>query len=163
MTRQRLFLLNNQPVTEEDRGRLRSLLAQEGGASERVGQLAGGFSDLLLAAFSPRQARERAKDLATRKARALLYQRRDSLERILTDELGKYAQRMREVFRNQMNNAAAALVQANQEASRAADRIDPRIPDGSPSTSTSLLMPATRLCSKFITAITCRPTSSSAR
>ena len=136
LSRQRLFLLNNQPVAEDDRGRWRSLLAQEGGASERVGQLAGGFGDLLLSAFSPRQARERAKDLSTRKARARLYQRRDVLERIFVDELGKYAQRLREVFRNQMNNAAAALVQANQEASRAADRIDPRIPDGSPSTST---------------------------
>lgn len=136
LTRQRLFLLDNQPVDEDDRGRWRALLAQEGGASERMGQLAGGFGDLLLSAFSPRQARERNKDLSMRKARARLYQRRDALERLLVDELGKYAQRLREVFRNQMNNVAAALVQANQEANRAADRIDPRIPDGSPSTST---------------------------
>jgi hypothetical protein len=136
LTRQRLFLLNNQPVTEEDRGRWRSLLAQEGGAAERVGQLAGGFGDLLLSAFSPRQARERARDLSTRKARSRLYQRRDATERAFVDELGRFAMRMREIFRNQLGNAAQALVRANQEVSRSADRIDPRIPDGSPSTST---------------------------
>ncbi|RME60137.1 MAG: hypothetical protein D6790_09785, partial [Caldilineae bacterium] len=61
LVRQRLFLLNNQPVTEEDRARWRSLLAQEGGAAERLSQLAGGFGDLLLSAFSPRQARDRAR------------------------------------------------------------------------------------------------------
>ncbi|MBX2996950.1 MAG: hypothetical protein KF893_00460 [Caldilineaceae bacterium] len=134
--RQRLFLLDNQPVGEEDRARWRSLLAQEGGAGERVNQLAGGFGDLLLSAFSPRQARERARDLATRKARARLYQRRDATERMMVDELGHFATRMREVFRNQLTNAAQALVRANNEASAMADRIDPRIPDGTLTTST---------------------------
>lgn len=136
LVRQRLFLLDNQAIDEEDRGRWRSLLAQEGGASERIGQLAGGFGDLLLAAFSPRQARERSRDLAERRARARLYQRRDRLERILVDQMGVYGSRMRDLFRTQMNNAAGALVRANQEATRAAERIDPRIPDGTPSTST---------------------------
>jgi hypothetical protein len=136
LTRQRLFLLNNQPVTEEDRARWRSLLAQEGGAAERIGQLAGGFGDLLLSAFSPRQARERAKDLSTRKARGRLYQRRDATERAFVDELGRFAMRMREIFRHQLGNAGQALGRANQEVSRVADRIDPRISDGSPSTST---------------------------
>ncbi len=136
LPRQRLFLLDNQPVNEEDRARWRALLAQEGGASERVGQLAGGFGDLLLSAFSPRQARERNRDLSTRKGRARLYQRRDTAERALIDELGHLSVRLRETFRNQLNNAAAALVRANAEAGRMAERIDPRIPDGSPSTST---------------------------
>lgn len=136
LTRQRLFLLNNQPITEEDRARWRTLLAQEGGVSERISQLAGGFGDLLLTAFSPRQARERQRDLATRKARARLYQRRDAVERMVVDELGNLAGRMRQMFRNQLNNAATALARANQEAGRMAERIDPRIPDGSPSTST---------------------------
>jgi hypothetical protein len=136
LPRQRLFLLDNQPVGDEDRGRWRSTLAQEGGAAERAGQLAGGFSDLLLSAFSPRQARDRAKDLSTRKARARLYQRRDATERVLVDELMHFAVRMREVFRNQLNNAAQGLVRANNEATQMAERIDPRIPDGSLTTST---------------------------
>lgn len=135
LPRQRLFLLNNQPVNEEDRARWRSLLAQEGGASERLGQLAGGFGDLLLSAFSPRQARDRSRDLSTRKARARLYQRRDITERVLVDELIKFATRMREIFRNQMNNAAEALMRANERASEMANQIDPRIPDGTSSTS----------------------------
>ena len=33
-------------------------------------------------AFNPRQARERARDMATRKARARLYQQRDAVERV---------------------------------------------------------------------------------
>lgn len=136
LPKQRLFLLNNQPVSEEDRARWRALLAQEGGAAERFGQIAGGFGDLLLSAFSPRQARDRALDLRSRKARARLYQRRDALERVLTERLSAYGTQMREVLRAQLNNAGSALVQANQEAGRAAERIDPRIPDGTPSTST---------------------------
>ncbi len=136
LPRQRLFLLDNRAVTEEDRRRWRTLLAQEGGLAEQISQLAGGLGDLLLTAFSPRQARERQRDLARRKAQARLYQRRDAVDRILVDELGRLAQRLREVLRSQLNNAATALVRANQEATRMAERIDPRIPDGTPSTST---------------------------
>ena len=43
---------------------------------------------------------------------------------------------MREVFRTQIDNAGGALGRANKAAKRAADRIDPRIPDGTASTST---------------------------
>ncbi len=136
LPRQRLFLMDNRPVTDEDRARWRSLLAQEEGLVERLGHLAGGFGDLLLAAFSPRQARERARDMAARRARARPSQRRDALERLLVDALGAYARQLRETFRAQLHNAAAALGRANQEAAQAAERIDPRIPDGTPSTST---------------------------
>lgn len=136
LPKQRLLLLNNQPVAEEDRARWRTLLAQEGGHIERIGQIASGFGDLLLSALSPRQARDRALDLRNRKARARLNQRRDMLERILVERLSVYGAQMRDVFRMQINNAGAALLRANQETSQAADRIDPRIPDGTPSTST---------------------------
>ncbi len=136
LIKQRLFLVNNHPVAEEDRARWRSLLAQQGGATEQIGQIAGGFGDLLLAAFNPRQARERARDARQRKARARLHQRRDRLERILVERLFSYSTQMREVFRTQIDNAGGALGRANQAAKRAADRIDPRIPDGTASTST---------------------------
>ncbi len=136
LPKQRLFLLSNQPVSEEDRSRWRSSLAQEGGAIEQIGQIAGGFGDLLLTAFNPRQARDRAQDVRVRKARARLHQRRDMLERTLVERLSAYSTQMREVFRTQINNAGGALARANQEAGRAAERIDPRTPDGTASTNT---------------------------
>ena len=136
LIKQRLFLLNNHPVTEEDRERLRSLLAQQGGAAEQIGQIAGGFGDLLLAAFNPRQARDRARDTRQRKTRARLHQRRDRLERILVERIFSYGTQTREVFRTQIDNAGGALARANQAARRAAERIDPRIPDGTASTNT---------------------------
>ena len=136
LIKQRLFLLNGQPVSEEVRARWRSFLAQEGGAAEQISQIAGSFGDLLLAAFNPRQARDRARDARNRKARARLQQRRDGLERILVDRLFAYGTQMREVFRVQIDNAGGALTRANQAARRAAERIDPRIPDGTASTST---------------------------
>ena len=136
LIKQRLFLVNNHPVTEEDRARWRTLLAQQGGAAEQIGQIAGGFGDLLLAAFNPRQARERSRDTRQRKARARLDQRRDRLERVLMERLLSYSTQMREVFRTQIDSAGSALGRANQAANRAADRIDPRIPDGTASTNT---------------------------
>ena len=136
LIKQRLFLVNNHPVTEEDRAGWRSLLAQQGGAAEQIGQIAGSFGDLLLAAFNPRQARDRARDMRQRKARARLNQRRDRLERVLVERLFSHSTQMRELFRTQIDNAGSALGRANQAARRAADRIDPRIPDGTASTNT---------------------------
>lgn len=136
LARQRMFLVNGAPVTEEDRLRWRKLLAQQGGLAEQAQQLAGGFTDLLMTAFSPRQARENARDQATRRARARLYQRRDALERALVDQLAKQAAVLRQALRAQVDACAQALARANQEAARLADRIDPRTPDGYPSTST---------------------------
>lgn len=136
LLKQRLFLLNSHPVMEEDRVRWRSLLAQQGGAAEQIGQIASGLGDLMLAAFNPRQARDRARDLRQRKARARLHQRRDILERILVERLFAYGTQLRELFRTQIDNAGGALGRANQAARRAAERIDPRIPDGTASTNT---------------------------
>ena len=136
LIKQRLFLLNNHPVMEEDRVRWRSLLAQQGGAAEQIGQIAGGLGDLMLAAFNPRQARDRARDMRQRKARARLHQRRDILERILVERLFAYGTQLRELFRSQIDYAGSALGRANHAARRAAERIDPRIPDGTASTNT---------------------------
>ena len=121
---------------EEDRVRWRSLLAQQGGAAEQIGQIAGGLGDLMLAAFNPRQARDRARDMRQRKARARLNQRRDILERILVERLFAYGTQLRELFRSQIDYAGSALGRANHAAKRAAERIDPRIPDGTASTNT---------------------------
>ena len=136
LPRQRLFQVNGTPVNEEDRERWRKLLAQQGSLSEQMQQVAGGLGELLMMAFSPRQARERAKDLAARKARARIYQKRDSVEVAIVNHVAKQAGIMREALRSQVNACAVALARANQEAGRMADRIDPRIPDGRPSTST---------------------------
>lgn len=136
LVRQRLFLLNGAPVTEEDRVRWRRTLAQEGGFGEQMRQVGDSMSDLLMTAFSPRQARDRAKETATRKARSRLYQQRDNVERALVEQLGKQAAILREALRTQVDACALALARANQDASRLADRIDPRVQDGSASTST---------------------------
>ena len=136
LPRQRLFLINGQQINEENRAQWRKVLAQQGGLSEQAQQVASGFGDLLMMAFNPRQARERARDMATRKARSRLYQRRDATERSLIEQLGKQAGVLREALRAQINHCAVALAKANQEASRLADHIDPRVPDGHPSTST---------------------------
>ena len=136
LPRQRLFLINGAPVTEEDRSRWRKVLAQEGGFGEQMRQVGSGFGDMLMTAFSPRQAKERAGDTATRKARARLYQQRDALERALVEQLGKQAALMREALRSQIEATTLALARANQDANRMAERIDPRIPDGSATTST---------------------------
>ncbi len=136
LPRQRLFLLNGAPVTEEDRSRWRKVLAQEGGFGEQMRQVGSGFGDLMMTAFSPRQAKERASDMATRKARARLYQQRDALERALVEQLGKQASLMRDALRSQIDATTLALARANQDANRMAERIDPRIPDGSATTST---------------------------
>ena len=71
-----------------------------------------------------------------RKARARLNQRRDRLERVLVERLFSHSTQMRELFRTQIDNTGSALGRANQAARRAADRIDPRIPDGTASTNT---------------------------
>jgi len=136
LPRQRLFLINGAPVTEEDRSRWRKVLAQEGGFGEQMRQVGSGFGDLMMTAFSPRQAKERASDMATRKARARLYQQRDALERALVEQLGKHAALMRDALRSQIEATTLALARANQDANRMAERIDPRIPDGSATTST---------------------------
>ncbi|GIV79444.1 MAG: hypothetical protein KatS3mg050_3838 [Litorilinea sp.] len=136
LPRQRLFLVDGRPVSEDDRQRWRKLLAQQGGWAEQLQQLAGSLGELLMMAFSPRQARERARELAARKARARLYQKRDAVEVALVDQMAKQAAALRETLRSQIDACAMALARANQEASRMADRIDPRIPDGRPSTST---------------------------
>ena len=137
LIKQRLFLVNNHPVTEEDRAGWRTLLAQQGGAAEQIGQIAGSFGDLLLAAFNPRQARDRARDMRQRKARARLNQRRDRLERVLVERLFSLQHAdARDCSATQIDNAGSALGRANQAARRAADRIDPRIPDGTASTNT---------------------------
>lgn len=136
LPRQRLFLINGQQINEENRAQWRKVLAQQGGFGEQAQQIASGFGDVLMMAFNPRQARERAKDMATRKARSRLYQRRDATERALVEQLGKQAGVLREALRAQISNCAMALAKANQEAGRLADRIDPRVPDGRASTST---------------------------
>jgi len=136
LPRQRLFLVNGKPVSEEDRQRWRKLLAQQGGFAEQAQQIASGFTDLTMMAFNPRRAREHTRDMATRRARSRLYQRRDAVERALVEQLGKQANILREALRIQVNACAMALARANQEAGRMADRIDPRTPDGHPSTST---------------------------
>ncbi len=136
LARQRLFLVDGAPVTEEDRLQWRKLLAQQGGFAEQAQQLAGGLGELAMMALSPRQARERARDLAARKARARIYQKRDALEVAIVDQIGKQASILRQALRSQINACAMALARANQDAGRMADRIDPRIPDGRPSTST---------------------------
>ncbi len=136
LARQRLFLVDGVLVTEEDRLQWRKLLAQQGGFAEQAQQLAGGLGELAMMALSPRQARERARDLAARKARARIYQKRDALEVAIVDQIGKQASILRQALRSQINACAMALARANQDAGRMADRIDPRIPDGRPSTST---------------------------
>ncbi len=120
----------------EDRLTWRKVLAQQGGFTEQAQQVAGGFGDLLMMALSPRQARERAREMANRKARARIYQKRDAVDVALVEQIGKQASILREALRSQVNACAVALARANQEATRMADRIDPRIPDGQPSTST---------------------------
>ncbi len=136
LPRQRLFQLDGHPVSEDERQTWRRLLAQDDSTAERISQLAGGFGDLILTAFSPRQARDRQKDMARRKAFARVYQRRDTVERTIVDQLGQWAGSLREALRGQVAACGIALSRANAEASRMADRIDPRIPDGTPGTST---------------------------
>ncbi len=136
LLRQRLFLVNGQPVTEEDRERWRKLLAQQGGFVEQMQQLGASLGELMMMAFSPGRARERSRDLSTRKARARLYQRRDAAERAIVNQMAKQGTILREALRAQIHACAIALARANQEASRLADRIDPRLADGYASTST---------------------------
>lgn len=136
LPRQRLFLVDGKPVSEEDRVYWRKALAQQGGWVEQAQQIGSMAGDVVMMAFNPRQARERAKDLAARRARSRLYQRRDALETTLVTQIGKQAGILREALRSQVDAAAVALARANQEAGRMADRIDPRVPDGKPSTST---------------------------
>ncbi len=136
LPRQRLFLVDGKSVGEEDRILWRKVLAQQGGMAEQVQQIGGMFGDVVMMAVNPRQARERAKDMAGRRARSRLYQRRDALETTLVAQIGKQAGIMREALRAEIDASAVALACANQEASKMADRIDPRVPDGKPSTST---------------------------
>ena len=136
LPRQRLFQINGQIVTEEHRAQWRRILAQQGDFGEQAQQLASSVGELFLLALNPRRARERAGDMATRKARSRLYQKRDAAEQALVTGLGKGANRVREAMRSQLNACTVALARANQEAGRMADRIDPRLPDGYPSTST---------------------------
>jgi hypothetical protein len=136
LVRQRLFLVNGLPINEEQRATWRKVLAQQGGWQEQIQQLGSGLGELLIMAVNPRQARERAQEGATRRARARLYQRRDAVEQTLVGQLGKQASLLREALRTQISTCALALARANQEASRLADRIDPRLSDGYASTST---------------------------
>ncbi len=136
LPRQRLFLVDGKPVVEEDRAYWRKVLAQQGGMTEQLQQIGGMVGDVVMMAFNPRQARERAKDMAGRRARARLYQRRDALETVLVSQIGKQAGILRDALRMQIDACAVALARANQEAGRIADRIDPRVSDGKPSTST---------------------------
>ena len=136
LPRQRIFQINGQPVTEDDRNRWRKVLAQEGGWREQAQQVGTAFTGVLMTALNPRQARESASEAANRRARARLYQRRDTVERALIEQLGKQAHVLREALRSQVNASAVALARANQEAGRLADRIDPRVPDGHATTST---------------------------
>ncbi len=136
LVRQRLFLVNGLPINEEQRANWRKVLAQQGGWQEQFQQLGSGLGELLIMAVNPRQARDRAQEGATRRARARLYQRRDAVEQALVTQLGKQASLLRESLRTQISTCALALARANQEASRLADRIDPRISDGYASTST---------------------------
>ena len=55
---------------------------------------------------SPRQARERAKDLAARKARARIYQKRDAVEVAIVNHIAKQAGIMREALHSQVNACA---------------------------------------------------------
>jgi hypothetical protein len=136
LPRQRLFQINGKPVTEEDRMLWRKLLAQQGGMTEQLQQIGSSLGDLAMMAFNPRNARERAKDMTARKARARLYQKRDAVEQAVVLQIGKQAGILREALRGQIDICAVALARANQEAGRLADRIDPRLPDGKASTST---------------------------
>ncbi|MBX3013512.1 MAG: hypothetical protein KF832_18475 [Caldilineaceae bacterium] len=136
LPRQRLFLINGVPVNEEHRVQWRRLLAQQGGLGEQAQQLASTVGDLFMIALNPKRARERARDMAGSKARSRLYQKRDAVEQALLGQLAKQAGRLREALRSQLNACTMALAKANQEAARMADRIDPRLPDGYPSTST---------------------------
>lgn len=136
LPRQRLFQVDGNPVSEEDRLRWRKVLAQQGTLNEQLQQIGGMMGDLVMMAFNPRQARERAKDMAARRARARLYQKRDAVETALVAQIGKQAAVLREALRSQIDNCAVTLARANQEASRTADRIDPRVSDGKRSTST---------------------------
>ncbi|HXF61526.1 MAG TPA: tubulin-like doman-containing protein, partial [Caldilineaceae bacterium] len=70
LPRQRLFQINGRPVTEEDRALWRKILAQQGGLVEQLQQIGSSLGDLAMMAFNPRQAREHAKDVTARKARA---------------------------------------------------------------------------------------------
>lgn len=135
LPRQRLFLVDGKPVGEEERLRWRKVLAQQGGLREQAQQIGNVLGDVVMMALNPRQARERAKEMAARRARARLYQRRDAVETALVAQLGKQATILREALRSQIDACAVALARANQEAGRMADRIDPRVPDGRPSTS----------------------------
>ncbi len=135
LPRQRLFLIDNQAVTEEERNRWRRLLAQQGGFSETAQQIGSGFGDLLMMAVNPRQARERSRDMAGRRARARLYQGRDEVERTLIDQMRLAVSVMREALRSQIDACTIALARANVETNRLADLIDPRVADGSASTS----------------------------
>lgn len=135
LPRQRLFLINGAPVTEEDRVHWRKALSQQANFVDQVQQIGSGIGGLLLMAFNPRQGRERVRSQAARRARSRLYQQRDNVERMLVEQLGKQSALLREVLRNQMNACGTALARSNQEAKRLADRIDPRISDGYPSTS----------------------------
>jgi hypothetical protein len=110
-------------------------LAQQGGLNEQVQQIGNVMGDVVMMALNPRQARERAKEMAARRARSRLYQKRDAVETALVAQLGKQATILREALRSQIDGCAMALARANQEAGRMADRIDPRVPDGKPSTS----------------------------
>lgn len=136
LPRQRLFLINGLPVNEENRIQWRRFLAQQGGLGEQAQQLVSTVGDLFMVALNPRRARERARDMASRKARYRLNQKRDAVEQALVAQLGKQAGRLREALRSQLNACTLALAKANQEAARMADRIDPRVSDGYPSTST---------------------------
>ncbi|MCC6457601.1 MAG: hypothetical protein IT328_21775 [Caldilineaceae bacterium] len=136
LPRQRLFLVDGKPVNDEDRAFWRKVLAQQGGMAEQLQQIGGMAGDVVMMAFNPRQARERAKDMAGRRARSRLYQKRDALETVLVMQIGKQAAILREALRSQIDACAVSLARANQEASRIADRIDPRVSDGKPSTST---------------------------
>jgi hypothetical protein len=136
LARQRLFQINGKPIAEEDRSQWRKILAQQGGMVEQIQQIGSSLGDLAMMAFNPRTARERAKDMAARKARARLYQKRDAVETTLVTQIGKAASILREALRGQIDTCAIALARANQEAGRIADRIDPRLSDGKPSTST---------------------------
>ncbi len=135
LPRQRMFLLDGKPVAEEDRVRWRKVLAQQGGWGEQLQQIGAMMGDLLMMAVNPRQARERAKEMAARRTRARIYQKRDAVETTVILQIGKQATLLRDALRGQVDACAVALARANQEAGRLADRIDPRVPDGNASTS----------------------------
>ncbi len=120
LLRQRLFLINGQPVNDEIREQWRKLLAQQGGWLEQGQQLASGFGELLMTALSPRRASEQQRESATRRARSRLYQRRDAVEQTLVEQLSKAAGVLRAALQSQVTACALALAKANQEASREA-------------------------------------------